>query len=202
MLAAVAFWGASRLDAAGTKTMAPPSVTSASTPTTSGGAPGSFEFPREHGPLLAGEPVTITEAEGKAVVHLSRPNSALASDATIRNVFYEERMNDEGEASYIVAIDYESGLIVYVHPASFDGPSFNDPEEQYREAAEGLNKALGSIATVSTVRGVSALVIERAPGGVASVDLVLPGGQRVQLIATYAPDMKADTVTSIAETLS
>jgi hypothetical protein len=83
-----------------------------------------------------GESVSLTEAESIAGVHLSRPDSPRANDSTVRSVFYEKRSTDEGPASYIVAIDYEAGLIVYVHPASYDGDIFKDPGAAYERSAD------------------------------------------------------------------
>jgi hypothetical protein len=76
----------------------------------------------------------------------------MANDSTVRNVFYEKRSTDEGPESYIVAIDYEVGLVVYVHPASYDGDIFKDPGAAYTRTADGLNAAVETpIAIVDTV---------------------------------------------------
>jgi hypothetical protein len=151
---------------------------------------GTIHLTRDHGPLLLGAPMTLAEAEQQAGSHLPRPNSDLANDSTIRRVFYEKRSHDKRDG-YIVAIDYQSGLIVYVHPVSYDGAAFDDPATQYKGMADGLNDALGtSIASLGTVLGRPALFIEPSPpDGVASVDVVLADGFRVQLIAEYASTM-------------
>jgi hypothetical protein len=168
----------------------------------SGSPAGVIQLSRKHGPLLAGGPVTLAEAEALAAEHLSRPQSTLANDSTILNVYYEKRSDDEGNASYIVAIDYESGLVVFIHPVSYDGAPFQDPAAQYGQMAGDLNAALrSSIASVVTIQGVPALAIQAAPGGVASVDLVLSNGLRVQLIAEYDPKMDLASVEDAANTL-
>jgi hypothetical protein len=162
---------------------------------------GSFEFSRDHGPLLGGQPVSILDAEALAGTHIPRPNSSLAGDSSIRGVFFEKVQNDEGVESWMVALDYASGLIVYVHPVAYEGKSFSDPATEYAQMAQGLNASLGSIASVATVLDGPALIIQRAPGGVPSVDLVSTDGFRIQLIADYAPDMDASVIVEIAGTI-
>jgi hypothetical protein len=126
----------------------------------------------------------------------------MANDSTVRKVFYEKRSTEDGSESYIVAIDYEAGLVAYVHPASYDGDIFKDPGAAYARTADGLNAAVETpIASVDTVLAAPALVIERSASGVASVDVVLSSGFRVQLIAEYAPDMDVSTVKEIAESV-
>lgn len=82
------------------------------------------------------------------------------------------------------------------------GAIFKDPGAAYQEAADGLNTSLGRrVAGVETILGVPSLVIDRSPTGVPAVDLVLPSGMRVQLIAKYAPQIDISAVKEIAESI-
>jgi len=168
-----------------------------------GGQPaGALQLPRQHGPLLLGAPVTLEGAESLAGGHLPRPNTPVANDSSVRGVFYEQERFDDGRPpSYQIALDYDAGVIVFVHPAADD--SFDDPATEYAQMANGLNKSIGSsIASVKTIQGLPALVIQHSGTGVSSVDFVLPSGLRVQLIAVYAPTMDVATVEAIAQSIA
>lgn len=182
-----------------------PSTTVQARPSTAPtGGPGTLtqgiRFTRDHGPFGHGQKVALAEAEAMVSYPLLRPEHPVANDDSIRAVFVEVVADDgSGEVGERVAIDYESGLVVYIEPID-QLYGFEDPGHQYAEMADGL----GPNASVEIIGSVPALVVAPQEGGdeagsVASVDLTLDG-VRVMLLTKYAPLDKASLI-QIAESL-
>jgi hypothetical protein len=164
---------------------------------------GELEITRDNGPLLSGEKVSVAEAvsnvaaDSQNTLALLLPNHEAANDASIKNVYYESALDEGGNQTFQLAIDYDSGIVVVMRPAAQDFGFADDPEKQYEEMADGYPNA--GFAHVDTVHGVPALVVDENERGGAYVDLVL-NGMRIQFYAAYAP-VESKVLVQVAETL-
>jgi hypothetical protein len=155
-------------------------------------------LPREVGPF-GGQRVTLEAAQAAVSFQLVRPTHPLANDSSVRAVFLRVVPDDSLPSNAEqVAIDYDSGILVLLEPASQVGFE-DDPATQYQEMAEGYPPGK---AEVSRVHGVPALLIPRdvSNAGPAIVDLTLEG-VRVILYGAYAP-LELSNLIEVAETVS
>lgn len=172
-----------------------------SSPTELQGISQGISHPRELGPFGNGRVSSLEEAQALVSFDLPRPSHPLANDAIVKYVFVQIVPADSSPTPVVqVAIDYTSGILVLLEPASQVGFA-DDPGAQYQEMAEGWPAGV----QVSQVRGVPALVIprnvaENGVGNPAAVDLTLDG-VRVGIYAKYAP-LEVETVLAIAETVA
>lgn len=141
-LASVAVLGSSRGDSSGSKGITVPAL----------------ELPGR-ALLAGGERTNPSAAEADTSFHVHRPNHSLASDENLKAVWIRH------EAPREVALEYISGLRVYVRPAAFD-----NPEGFYRTL-----QAQGIPGTIREIDGVTAFVVpaENSEGAPGSVDMVL-----------------------------
>ncbi len=161
-------------------------------PTAGGVRLGIFP-PRERGPFLQGEALTLSEAASRAGFHLYRPSDPLASDGSLKTVWFEAA---PGHTPH-VALEYESGVLITLDEAVFQ------PESHYRELARRLGLREEA---VRTVHGVPALVIpqdspvDARRNNPASVDLVLEG-VHITVYGQYG-SFEIDDLVRIAESLA
>jgi hypothetical protein len=158
---------------------------------------------REEGPLPNGEKASISEAEKALGSHLYRPEHPLAGDASINAVFLA-LANDESGPLTRVAVDYQSGVLLLIEPAT--GPYATDPAAFYEKRLASILQGVaggvypeGTTAEIQTVSGVTALVTQNSEGW-GDVDLVL-GGLHIEIGAGYA-QFDADTLVEIANTFA
>ncbi len=94
-------------------------------------------------PFFGAKPTTIEDAETALGAHIPRPNSKLASDATVSAVWINENSGQ-------VAIDYSSGLELY---------ATQDAAPADPAAAQEAIVSTGGPATGATVNGTPAVVM-------------------------------------------
>ncbi len=151
-------------------------------------------LPRDHGPFATAQKVTLEEAEEAVSFPLVRPQHALANDLLIRAVYVEIVSSGEGGVVEQGAIDYETGILLILSPATLDGFD-SDPQADYEAMADAVPGA-----QVQTVNGVPAFVFESADGtSPAAIDLTLDGVRAI-LTGEYAPVDLEDLV-GVAESL-
>lgn len=127
---------------------------------------------------------------------LLTPAHSLANDATVKAVFVNRALNEDGSPFDKVAIDYQSGILLYLEQVS--GDLALDPAKELAEDAA----AFPSDAMVKEVHGVPALVVEpqSEDGSMAVVILVL-NDLRVVVYAKFAPIPSSDLV-EVAQTIA
>src|SRR2546428_4918919 len=162
-------------------------------------ARGSIEsaFSREKGPFFAGEKVSLGEAEDSAKLIdkdflFFRPNHPLANDDSIRSVFMETANDETGTARFQIAIDYESGILMYLWPDE----GTDDLQKHY----EALAAEFGAGAEVTSINGAPALIVDGSDTRPSAASTVL-SGIKIQLIAKNA-QIDASTIPAIAQSLS
>lgn len=171
----------------------PRSSVSAQEPRRGTNRPG-LHLSREQGPFIHGVKVSLDQAQAQAPFPIFRPKGDLADDALIRAVYIEQQGGDVPMTQ--VAVDYESGILLTLSPASV--PLERDAASFWaRKVAE--NRGM----TVETVLGNPALVVQRdieRTGNPASIAFVISGIQ-VTIYGAYAP-VSADALKQIAESVS
>jgi hypothetical protein len=135
-------------------------------------------YSRDHGPFTRGRQVSLPEAEEIVSLPLLRPDHCLASDELIRSVFVEVVGGNEQ-----VAIDYESGIFVFLDRAT--GTLGEDPMRWVEaELAESPPQA-----QLTEIQGVPALAapanIDDA-GNNPSVVIFALQGVRITVMGRYA----------------
>jgi hypothetical protein len=146
------------------------------------GKPGPVDV---NGSIIAnGTKVSLAAAQSQAPFPLSRPQDPLASDASLKAVWFSERPMQVG-------LQYESGIRIYLRPSELGDP-VNWYEGQRSQGANG---------TIQTINGVQAFVIpqdkqEPMPG---SVDMVLDG---IEVAIIGGGDFTVEELTRIAGSVS
>ncbi len=128
--------------------------------------------------------MTLAKASEEFPVPLYRPNTSLASDATVSETWV--RVNDAPE----VWIQYRSGIVVLVRPV---GDLLQTREYAEAQIAQGIP---GRIVTVG---GVEAFLVLQSENGSGSVRLVLDGV--VVDVIGYIGDFSAEQLTEAAESV-
>jgi hypothetical protein len=172
-------------------------ATSLPAPTLSPVEEQGMKLPREAGPF-GGQRVTLEAAQEDVSFEIVRPSHPLANDSNVRAVFLQVVPDDSlSSDAEQVAIDYQSGIVVLLEPASQVGFE-EDPGSQYQEMAEGYPAGQ---AEVSTVHSAPALLISRnvSNDSPAVVDLTIDG-VRVIFYGSYAP-VELATLIEVAETI-
>jgi hypothetical protein len=153
-------------------------------------------FTRERGPFIFGQKVSLEEAEGQVPFHLYRPDDSLASDRSIRAVFVENTVDDEGNPVVRAAIDYQTGVLLTL--AMAPSTVVADPLAFWTTKTSQNDGR-----SVATVLGGPALVIQRnvnEAGNPAAVSMVIDG-VLVTLYGQYGP-IEATALIDAADTIS
>jgi hypothetical protein len=116
---------------------------------------------RPGSPLPGGERVSLTDASARFATPIYRPESTLASDVTIKEVWMRTASEPE------VYITYESGITLIVRPESAGQSTADFAKAQINDGVPGTVVSLGSVDAfgVPPVKG-------QGPG---SVRVVIPG---------------------------
>lgn len=160
---------------------------------------GSLTVPREEGPLPLGKKVSLPEAERQFGGRIPRPAHPLANDGTINGIFVATATDDTGKSWLRIAIDYESGLLLYIDPAR--KTYMKDARGEYEDTVAQIRSGAFGPGVSGSVRFISsapALVTENAEGQ-GGVDMVL-NGLRFQVYAEYSA-IGATEVVSVAESI-
>jgi hypothetical protein len=101
-------------------------------------------------PFVEGKKLGLTEVLQSVQFHLYRPDSTMASDESLTNVWYAKDTQQ-------VALEYESGIEVILQPEALLCPNCPAASDQFADQA----KQLGPPTSVEDVDGVPALVLPR-----------------------------------------
>lgn len=143
------------------------------------------------GPLPGGRQVSLAEAEELVPYHLYRPDDSLASDSLISVVWYShEAHGGEGSETDVVAIEYSTGVMLFVAPSQM-----TDAADRFRKMAIEMAPAFES-----TINGAPALVIppnsDENKDGPAAAEVAMDG-----LLVDLAGDVSLDEIQRIAQSV-
>ncbi len=138
---------------------APTVVTQAATvrvPDSARTSTGGIVRPVGGGPFLRGVKVSLSQAQAEVSYTLVRPNSPAAADSSISAVWVEQ-----GSGFSHVGIDYASGIEEIVQPVPFSA----DSASEFNTLQGELSQSIGKAASVQTVQGGPALVVDENAQG-------------------------------------